>query len=289
MRPTLRVVPAALVLAIGCCASTSSSARADDGPAPPAPAAPAPPEQATTPASEYEALHAAYRKAVVEWQKEQRRIAEETQKSAAEAKARGEATPSVPAMSMTPPATGEFVPKFAAFAKAHAGAPQAVDALIFVVQNGASLPDTGPAKEALAALLANHANDSRLQGIALGLERFAALGIDPAAVREDLLKRSTNDDVRSAALYGRVSRTFALGSKATDDERKAARPALERIAKEFPATRSGRRAAGTLNEIDRLQVGMVAPDFEGKDAEGKTIRLSDFRGKAVLIDYWGFW
>ena len=35
-----------------------------------------------------------------------------------------------------------------------------------------------------------------------------------------------------------------------------------------------------------LHIGDKAPDFEGKDQDGKTVRLSDFRGKKVVIYFY---
>jgi cytochrome oxidase Cu insertion factor (SCO1/SenC/PrrC family) len=37
------------------------------------------------------------------------------------------------------------------------------------------------------------------------------------------------------------------------------------------------------------EVGDRAPDFEAKDVEGKTFKLSDYRGQVVVLDFWGFW
>ena len=37
---------------------------------------------------------------------------------------------------------------------------------------------------------------------------------------------------------------------------------------------------------DNLVVGKVPPEIEGQDQDGKTFKLSDYKGKVVLLDFW---
>ena len=39
-------------------------------------------------------------------------------------------------------------------------------------------------------------------------------------------------------------------------------------------------------EIHHLGVGKEVPEIEGKDQDGKEFKLSDYRGKVVLLDFW---
>ena len=38
-----------------------------------------------------------------------------------------------------------------------------------------------------------------------------------------------------------------------------------------------------------LEVGDMAPEIIGEDIDGKRFKLSDYRGKVVMLDFWGDW
>jgi hypothetical protein len=48
------------------------------------------------------------------------------------------------------------------------------------------------------------------------------------------------------------------------------------------------RAKADLFGIRHLSVGKEAPEIEGEDQDGKRLKLSDYRGKVVLLDFWSY-
>ncbi|AEE50468.1 peroxiredoxin family protein [Haliscomenobacter hydrossis] len=65
----------------------------------------------------------------------------------------------------------------------------------------------------------------------------------------------------------------------------------QRFIKSF-GTKAPKAAAAIKEELDRamrLMTGAVAPDFAQATPEGKDMKLSDLRGKYVLIDFWASW
>jgi len=48
----------------------------------------------------------------------------------------------------------------------------------------------------------------------------------------------------------------------------------------------GEKAKAELFQIRQLAVGEMGPDIEGEDQDGKPFKLSDYRGKVVLLDFW---
>src|SRR6266699_2545773 len=48
------------------------------------------------------------------------------------------------------------------------------------------------------------------------------------------------------------------------------------------------RNASSAHNVGKLQ-GQLAPDFALASLDGQTLQLSDYRGKAVLLNFWATW
>ena len=64
---------------------------------------------------------------------------------------------------------------------------------------------------------------------------------------------------------------------------------FERVAEEFGDTKVGAQAADQIFVKKHLSVGGTAPTFGGTDVDGNELKLEDYRGKIVVIDFFGFW
>jgi hypothetical protein len=69
---------------------------------------------------------------------------------------------------------------------------------------------------------------------------------------------------------------------------------LETILKSYadvklPRGTMGEVAKRELFDIRHLSIGRTAPEIEGEDLGGVKFKLSEYRGKVVLLDFWGHW
>lgn len=54
-------------------------------------------------------------------------------------------------------------------------------------------------------------------------------------------------------------------------------------------TKTAQQFAKILYDQGPLSIGALAPDFSQNDVNDKPVKLSDFRGKYVLLDFWASW
>eukprot|EP01012_Entosiphon_sulcatum_P032616 TRINITY_DN41460_c0_g1_i1.p1 TRINITY_DN41460_c0_g1~~TRINITY_DN41460_c0_g1_i1.p1 ORF type:complete len:383 (+),score=49.70 TRINITY_DN41460_c0_g1_i1:29-1150(+) len=144
---------------------------------------------------------------------------------------------------------------------------------------------TKPVADKLAAINAEYAaytpeqkKDKALMG-ALG-ERYEkeAAGMTP------LLLQYANSNPKS---YISLS---AIGQLASDpDQAVAAEKAFVSLSPELKATATGKRIAQIFDAGRKTAVGAMAMDFTQTDTAGKAVKLSDFKGKYVLVDFWASW
>lgn len=63
----------------------------------------------------------------------------------------------------------------------------------------------------------------------------------------------------------------------------------ESLGTKYPNLEPVQNLKAWVNNISRLAVGSQAPELALTDTEGNPIRLSNFKGKVVLIDFWASW
>ncbi|GAB1474025.1 TlpA disulfide reductase family protein [Bacteroidota bacterium] len=66
-------------------------------------------------------------------------------------------------------------------------------------------------------------------------------------------------------------------------------PLYESLTAEVKNSPAGKQYAASLETLKATMVGAIAPDFTQNDPNGKPVKLSDFRGKYVLVDFWASW
>jgi tetratricopeptide (TPR) repeat protein len=141
--------------------------------------------------------------------------------------------------------------------------------------------------QAIEGMIANNPNSKELKQIM----SYVAFGVRPEDRAIKLLSRiehySSEMETKAAAVTLRAGMFYDEYSGEGDTAR--ARGILERTIRLYPRTDAAKRAANMLFAMDNLAVGQPAPDFTATDENGVTFKLSDYRGKVVIVDFWGFW
>ncbi|WP_367865723.1 redoxin domain-containing protein [Pedobacter sp. WC2423] len=66
-------------------------------------------------------------------------------------------------------------------------------------------------------------------------------------------------------------------------------PAYKGLSEKIRTTEAGVEFAKAIDVARSTSVGVMAPDFTQNDVNDKPVKLSSFRGKYVLIDFWASW
>lgn len=147
-----------------------------------------------------------------------------------------------------------------------------------------------------ADIAARHPNDEQIGEMC---QQLAARSMPAEKLFRVLIKKSDSRDTKGLALLG-LGRALSERSNNETDEakrerlRKEAKESLQGVVRKYADIELGSQklsdlANDDLFELEHLAVGLPVPDLEGDDLEGATFKVSDYRGKVVLLDFWAHW
>lgn len=210
------------------------------------------------------------------------------------------------------PDPSEYGKKMLAIAEAEPEDETAVEALTWV----ASRARGELSSKAVKLMIEHHADSERMSDICMSIA-FNEPSENTQATLEKIFEENPNDKVKAAATHALTmfvdnvkqlksyaeqnpefehpSKAFAASFDMPEEEVEALFQRLQsdkfRDLKPYEGRDKtyGDIAESSLFELKNLQIGKIAPDIEGSDLDGVDFKLSDYRGKVVVLDFWGDW
>jgi hypothetical protein len=224
-------------------------------------------------------------------------------------------------------AAEKYAPQFLDLAEKNPKDPAAVDALIWVVKTLREPQKDGPRTKALDLLTRDHAQSDKLgplcQKLALAVDTpsgdllRASLDKSPSRDlqgeacfslaqylrnRSQYLAQLKENPDGAERLEQQLGKEYLAELKKLDTTQvdKEVEELFERAATKYADVKlSGGGTLGPrakkelalvrIKTAPAPEVGKTTPEIEGEDLEGKKFKLSDYRGKVVLLDFWGNW
>jgi peroxiredoxin len=220
------------------------------------------------------------------------------------------------------PQPDEFAPRFLAIAEQHPVDPVALDALCWVASKCIFGPH---AEKAMGMIARDHGRSDRLKDFCGDCSRYGEPFPPYEEMLRAVLKDSPHRQVKGAAClaladYLKMAKEStenrlvkialdgdhvpALGKAQLANVQRMKDRGLEAVAAESEALfqqvidqyadiriesnypqNAAELAKGELHVLRNLGIGRKAPDIVGKDIRGKAMRLADYRGKVVVLDF----
>lgn len=215
------------------------------------------------------------------------------------------------------PRPAEYFDRLTGLAEQNPGTPIALSAWVWLSAAARSNPELQD--RAYDELVENFSDRPELAGVALNL-----VNAKPSPATTDrlqsMIRNSPHDEVRAAATFAlagylaqvdeysqremnpRMKQFFGEDSVAYLESHEPDPARIEGLYENLVDNyanvrldRNGRpmdlakMAESALFEIRNLSINCVAPDITGDDLDGVEFNLSDYRGKVVVLDFWGHW
>ena len=175
--------------------------------------------------------------------------------------------------------------------------PVALDAAVLALRSLGQVGAEGPeADKAVKVITDHHIDSPKVKDVVFMAGRMGATG---QKLLEAASTKAADKGVKGTALYLMGTSLAEQADDAADEKAAAdlsarAVKALEAAAAVAPEVRVGRETIAEsvkteVAAIKTLGVGKPAPDVESLGLDEKKAKLSDFKGKVVLLDIWATW
>jgi thiol-disulfide isomerase/thioredoxin len=185
-------------------------------------------------------------------------------------------------------------------AAAHPGDAAALEGLVWIVRTANELKtrDARKQRDTALAKLESYVTKPEFLNACPTLMRTASPAGDK--LLSAAFGASKDVDVRGLAALAlgfslaKQAENAPLGSKDQADLGQAAEVQLDRVLKEFAnvvygESTLGEMAKAELHRFRALSKGRAAREIDGVDLDGQPLKLSQFKGKVVLLDFWANW
>ena len=185
---------------------------------------------------------------------------------------------------------GDYTPRFLALAAQYPNSSVAADSLIWVVNSGSRFGSRDTAV-ALNLLAENHIKNEKLATVCQRLRTTSTAEVQ--AFLQKVLELSPHRDAQGQACFALAYQMERSASRIKGNQEKAV-ALYQRVQDEFADVAYlngtlGTRAKSALFAAKNLGIGKTAPEITGEDLNGVKFKLSDYRGKVVVLDFWGHW
>lgn len=206
-----------------------------------------------------------------------------------------------------PPKEGDFLALIDRAWKIYdvsAGEPAEYDSLYLVMELTTYAPGKSAKvedhwRDAIGKVQKDFVDDPRLANLVVNPP--APRGITPKETEQVLgkIKATTKSpDVKAAFEFKEIDPLVMQQSQGqlNDAETQKLVESLKRLAASYPDAKVPRYGTPYKQWVERkiyviehLKIGEIAPDIEAPDLDGVSFKLSDYRGKVVMLDFWGYW
>jgi len=170
--------------------------------------------------------------------------------------------------------------------------PEAGDLVAWAATRSFRMPNGQKAIDLLLEKYPDHKSVEQVVGM------LGRMGLPDADTKlKKILETNKEPKVKAAAAMGLgkilAEKCDALGDKPEEADKVAAEAEkyLTQAVNLYGNSNELQRkdAEGELHALKTLRVGKEAPEIKAGDLDGKDFKLSDYRGKVVLLDFWGNW